>query len=456
MNLVTQANFDWQSLAKIISDLASFLWGWPLIIVLLGLHVFMTLRLGFIQWRIGDMLRLTFSRDRGAEGEISHWGALATALAATVGTGNILGVAAAIYFGGPGAVFWMWMTGILGMATKYAEAVLSVKFRQKNSQGEYVGGPMYVLEHGLKSKPLAIAFATFAAIAAFGIGNMSQSSAITDNLSSNYSLKPEWVAIGLMVLTGAVILGGVRWIARACQTLVPVMVFVYLGMCITALLIMHDRVIDALLTIIWDAFSPVAGGGALVGIGVREAIRYGVARGLFSNESGMGSAPIVAAAARTSHPVRQGLVSASGTFWDTVVICLLTGLVIVSSGMWMPQGEEGVRLARSPLTSAAFSVLGFWAPHLIALALFTFVFSTILGWAYIGERAAEYLVGSRFNVVYRVIWIIAVGVGSVIPLDVVFEFSDILNALMVLPNSVALVLLSGVVLQETKSYFSKN
>jgi AGCS family alanine or glycine:cation symporter len=441
---------------KIFGALSSWLWGWLLIALLMGTHIYMTLRLGFVQRHIGKMIRLTVSRDKGAEGDISHWGALATALAATVGTGNIVGVATAISLGGPGAVFWMWMTGVLGMATKYAEAVLSIKYRTVNAHGQFVGGPMYALERGMNCKWLAVIFASFAAVAAFGIGNMNQASAISDNLHQSYGWPKEMIALLLMVLAGSVIIGGVKSIARVCQFLVPVMVLFYLAACAAALIIFAERIPGAILTILSEAIRIDAAGGAVVGIGIGQAMRYGIARGLFSNESGMGSAPIVAAAAKTTHPVRQGLVSASGTFWDTVVICLMTGLVIVSSGQWLTRNELGERLNGTALTSAAFGVLGDWSPAFLSFTLFTFVFSTILGWAYIGEKSAEYLFGSRVNMTYRFLWVAAVGVGSLISLHTVFNISDTLNALMVVPNVICVLCLARIVADETSAYLRKN
>ena len=434
---------------------SGWLWGWPLIVILMGTHIYMTVRLGFVQRHLGKMIRLTLSSEKSAQGEISHWGALATALAATVGTGNIVGVATAISLGGPGAVFWMWLTGVFGMATKYAEAVLSVKYRTLNAQGQVVGGPMYVLERGVKCKWLGMLFASFAALAALGIGNMNQASAITENLSQNYAWPREIIALSLMILTGIVILGGVKFIARVCQFLVPLMVVFYFAACLVALVIFVDRIPGAIVTILTEAFRFDAAGGAVVGIGISQAMRYGIARGLFSNESGMGSAPIVAAAAKTSHPVRQGLVSASGTFWDTVVICLMTGLVIVCSGDWMTTNELGERLNGTALTSAAFGVLGDWSAAFLSFTLFTFVFSTILGWAYIGEKSAEYLLGSGVNLIYRLLWIAAVGAGGLLPLDTLFNVSDTLNALMVLPNVFSVLVLSKIVAQETADYLKK-
>jgi len=440
----------------IFGKLSDWLWSWPLIVLLLGTHFYLTLRLGFIQRHIIQMFRYTFSKDSEGKGEITHFGALSTALAATVGTGNIIGVASAVSLGGPGAVFWMWLTGLLGMATKYAEAVLSIKYRTTNSTGQVVGGPMYVLERGMRCRWLAMLFAAFAAIAAFGIGNMNQSSAVSENLQESFGLSKEIVAVGLMALTGVVIIGGVKSIARACQVIVPFMVIGYITCCLLALTLMAEKVPTAILRIFTEAFRIDAAAGAAWGVGIAQAMRYGIARGLFSNESGMGSAPIIAAAAKTTHPVRQGLVSASGTFWDTVVICFMTGVVIVASGEWMTTDPQGERLNGAALTLAAFRILGEWAPVFLSVTLFTFVYSTIIGWAYIGERAAEYLWGSAVNLIYRWLWILAVGVGSMISLETVFKISDVLNALMVVPNVVSLLVLAKVVHTETAEYWKHN
>jgi AGCS family alanine or glycine:cation symporter len=422
-----------------------------LIILLFGTHLFLTFRLGFIQRYMGRAIKLTFRREPGGQGDVSHFGALATALAATVGTGNIVGVASAIAAGGPGAVFWMWLTGVFGIATKYGEAVLAIKYRVTNAKGEMAGGPMYVLERGMNAKWLGIIFAALTAVAAFGIGNMTQANAIVTQVQTHWpDVNPQtigwFVGLSLATITAAVILGGVRWIARVCEFLVPFMVIGYLLGC-TLILIKNFSLLGQSLSLIFQgAFSghqAIAGGFA--GAMIKEVVRAGIARGLFSNESGLGSAPIVAAAAKTPNPVRQGLVSASGTFWDTVVICAFTGLVLVSSGHW----SEG--MSKAALTHAAFADLHTVGPILLAIGLGTFVFSTILGWSYYGEKAIEYLFGLKAVLPYRLLWVAVIVVGAVLPIQMVWDFSDIANGLMAVPNLICLIVLSGVIAAETKA-----
>ena len=435
-----------ESLESILNDISGILWGWPLIILLFGTHIFLTLRLRFIQRYIGTAIRLSFNRKYEGMGEISHFGALMTALAATVGTGNIVGVGTAIALGGPGAVLWMWLTGVFGIATKYAEAVLAVKYRQISADGGVCGGPMYSLEHGLGTKWLGIVFAFFTAIAAFGIGNMVQANSIAQLMAKTFSV-PNWVTgVILAGLTSFVILGGVRSIARVCERLVPIMVALYVAGCIVLLCIGFRTIPDSIVLIVTTAFTGQAAMGGFVGSALKEVIRYGVARGLFSNESGLGSAPIVAAAAKTSNPVRQALVSSTGTFWDTVVVCLITGLVIVNSGHW----TEG--LAGADLTHAAFRGLGVMGPSILTFGLLTFVYSTILGWSYYGEKAIEYLFGPGSIKPYRWLWVCAVMVGSTLSLNAVWTFADIANGLMAIPNLISLLALNHVVIAETQKF----
>ena len=425
--------------------------------LLLGTHVFLTIRLRFIQRYLPKAIRLSFSRSAEGEGDVSHFSALTVALAATIGTGNIVGVATAVSLGGPGAVLWMWLTGVFGIATKYAEAVLSVKYRVVNERGQMAGGPMYVITRGLKMPWLGFLFALFTAIAAFGIGNMVQANAVTSLIKetleqqlgaseATVSASP-WIAGAIMsLLTAMVLLGGIKSIGNTCTKLVPFMAVFYILGCLVLLAIHADTLPETVALIIKSAFTGQAATGGFVGAGVMAAMRYGAARGLFSNESGLGSAPIVAAAAQTRNPVRQALVSATGTFWDTVVICLLTGLVVVNSGKWMMAHDAG------KLTHMAFQDLGWIGPSILTIGLLTFVFSTILGWSYYGEKAVEYLLGVRAVVPYRILWVIAVMVGSVVELNMVWNFADIANALMALPNLFALLLLSGVVIKETRQY----
>jgi AGCS family alanine or glycine:cation symporter len=433
-----------QSIEHLLSTIADFVWGPPLLILLVGTHLYLTVRLRFVQRYLWQAIKLSFKREREGEGDISHFGALTTALAATIGTGNIVGVATAVAAGGPGAVLWMWLTGVFGIATKYAEAVLSVKYRVQNAQGQYIGGPMYAIEHGMKQKWLAVLFALFTAISAFGIGNMVQANSISTMVQEAYHISPWISGLVLTAFTALVILGGIKSIARVCEWLVPFMALFYIAGCMILLLWKFDTLGDTVRLILSSAFTGQAAIGGFLGASVRQALRYGVARGLFSNESGLGSAPIVAAAAQTSNPVRQALVSSTGTFWDTVVVCAMTGLVVVNSGLW----TEGLNGAS--LTKAAFGQFHSLGPIILAVALLTFVFSTILGWSYYGEKAAEYLFGTRVIKPYRLLWVIAVGVGSVLSLKVVWTFADITNGMMAIPNLISLIALSGVIVAETK------
>lgn len=435
-------------LEQILDTISGYVWGVPLLAVLFGTHLFLTFRLGVIQKHTFTAIRLSLTRTSEGPGEISHFGALVTALAATIGTGNIVGVATAVAAGGPGAVLWMWLTGVFGIATKYSEALLSVKYRVVDKDGSVAGGPMYVLEKAMNQKWLAVLFAAFTAIAAFGIGNMVQANSIAVMVETNFNISP-WASGAVMtVFTAVVIIGGITSIAKVCEYLVPVMAFFYVAGCIVLLVIRHETLADSIQLILSSAFTGQAALGGFAGAGVKEAMRFGVARGLFSNESGLGSAPIVAAAAQTSHPVRQALISSTGTFWDTVVVCAATGIVVVNSGMW----QTGLKGAE--LTNAAFSEVPYIGNAVLTFGLLTFVFSTILGWSYYGEKAMEYLFGKQLVMPYRWAWVAAVMIGSVVSLHVVWTFADIANALMALPNLVSLLVLSPVVAAETKAYFS--
>lgn len=423
-----------------------------MLVLLFGTHLFLTLRLG-IQRFIPLAIRLSLGRTKEGEGDVSQFGALTTALAATIGTGNIVGVAAAVSIGGPGAVLWMWLTGVFGIATKYSEALLSVKYRVRTADGSMAGGPMYVLERGLGAKWAGALFAVFTAIAAFGIGNVVQSNALAQRAADSMHVPLNWSAIGLMLLTGAVILGGIRWIARVCELLVPVMAAIYIVGCIWILAAGFSHIPQTLALIAKCAFTGHAAVGGFAGAGVMMAARMGIARGLFSNESGLGSAPIVAAAAQTRNPVRQALVSSTGTFWDTVVVCAMTGLVLVNTGVWQQSFEGGA----GALTASAFSTVHGAGPLVLTIALATFVFSTILGWSYYGEKAIEYLAGKWAILPYRILWVLLVGVGAVTKPGVVWGFADSANALMALPNLVSLLLLHGVIVAETRKYlWSRN
>lgn len=437
--------------AKFVGDLAGFIWGVPLIVLLFGTHLFLTFRTGFIQRHILRGIRLSFKKDHGSEGDVSQFGSLMTALAATIGTGNIVGVATAITLGGPGAVLWMWLTGVFGIATKYGEAVLAVKYRVKNERGEMCGGPMYVLEHGLKMKWAGVLFAALTAIAGFGIGNMNQSNAVVSQMTGVLpGVNPEslamWLGLGMAGLTALVIIGGVKSIARACAFLVPAMAIFYVLGCVAILIKNAAALPEAVTVIFQSAFDFKSAAGGFIGSAIASAMRFGIARGLFSNEAGLGSAPIVAAAARTRNPIRQALVSATGTFWDTVVVCALTGLVLVSSGHW----KEG--LANTELTRAAFADLHTFGPIILLIALVTFVFSTIIGWCYYGEKAVEYLFGRRGVLPYRVLWVAFVYIGATQKLSTVWDFSDAANGLMAIPNLLCLILLSRVIAEETRAH----
>lgn len=438
-----------QSLEGILQGISSWLWGCPMIIMLLGTHLFLTVRLRFPQLHLYKALRLSLSKDDGAKGDVSQFGALATSLAATIGTGNIIGVATAVALGGPGAVFWCWLTGVLGMSTKYAEGLLAVKYRVKNAEGEMTGGPMYALERGLGMKWLGIVFCVFTAVAAFGIGNTVQANSISLLLDESYSISPHVSGLVMAVLTALVILGGVKGIARVCTALVPFMALFYVLGCIYILFVNHAYLWQSVCLIFDSAFSARAAGSGFVGTTVMMAARYGIARGLFSNESGLGSAPIVAAAAQTRNPVRQALVSSTGTFWDTVVICALTGLVLVSSILAYPDIDY---TSDAALTKMAFSKIPYVGTPILSFGIITFAFSTILGWSYYSQKAVEYLGGRRLMLGYRVIWIVLVYVGSVANLSLVWNFADIANALMAIPNLLSLLLLSGVVVSETRKY----
>lgn len=438
-----------QQFNDFFASVSSFLWGWPMMILLLGTHIFMTIRLRCPQRKLFTAIRLSIERDKDASGDVSQFGALATALAATIGTGNIIGVATAIALGGPGAVFWCWITGVFGIATKYAEGLLAIKYRVQTPTGKMLGGPMYALEKGLGWKTMAILFAIFTMIASFGIGNTVQANAIATIANNTYGISP-WI-MGAVVcgLTAAVIIGGVKSIAKVCGMLVPFMALFYILGCIYILFVNHNYVWPAISLILKCAFSPEAAGGGFAGSSIMMVARYGLARGLFSNESGLGSAPIVAAAAQTRNPVRQALVSSTGTFWDTVIICALTGIVIVSSIIAYPDISYHDGAA---LTKMAFGKIPYVGEPLLSVGLLTFAFSTILGWSYYGERAVEYLKGKKWSYVYRLLYIVAVYVGSIASLNIVWNIADCMNALMAIPNLLSLLFLNGILVHETRKY----
>lgn len=441
-----------EKFAEIVSQIDGIVWGIPMIVILFGTHLFMTFRTGIVQRHLFKGIRLSVSKDEDGEGEISQFGALATALAATIGTGNIVGVATAVVSGGPGAVFWMWIIGVFGMATKYSETLMSVKYRVQTKDGRMLGGAMYALERGIGQKWLAVLFALFAALAAFGIGCMTQSNSIASACEENFGV-PTWITgILLAALVAIVIIGGVKSISKVCEKLVPFMAIFYVLGCIIILIINYQYILPAVVLILKSAFSVQAGFGGLAGFAVTEAIRFGCARGLFSNESGLGSAPLVAAAAKTKNPVRQSLISMTGTFWDTVVICLMTGLTLVSSVLANPEIASAVSAGDSVLTFEVFAQIPVIGRPLITISLALFAFSTILGWSYYGEKAAEYLVGSGVMKLYKLLFVILAFVGTVSSLQLVWNIADILNGLMVIPNVIGVLALSGVIVAESRKY----
>lgn len=443
---------------NVVGKINGVVWGWPMIILLFGTHVFLTIRTGFIQRKtISKGIKLSVAKDPDAEGEVSQFGALTTALAATIGTGNIIGVGTAIALGGPGAVLWTWLTGVFGIATKYAESLIAVKYRVKTEDGRMQGGAMYALERGLNMKWLGMLFAILAGFASFGIGCATQVNAIATVCRENFGV-PAWiVGVVVAILTAIVIFGGIRAIANVCEKLVPFMAIFYVLGCVIILCMNYDYIIPALATICKLAFTPGAAAGGLVGTGIRYAIQYGVARGLFSNESGLGSAPIAAAAAQTRNPVRQALVSSTGTFWDTVVVCALTGLVLVTTIMKNPTINANEVSDGGVLTSLAFGQIPYLGPIILTLGMISFAYSTILGWAYYGERCVEYFAGRAGKgvlIVYRILYIAVAAIAPVVALDLVWLIADTLNALMAIPNLIAVLLLSNMIVKETKKYIN--
>ncbi|MBR5485816.1 MAG: sodium:alanine symporter family protein [Oscillospiraceae bacterium] len=443
-----------ETISSIIQACNDVVWGAPMLIMLFGTHLFLTIRLKFIQRHTFKAIKLSVTPDDGSTGDISQFGALATALAATIGTGNIIGVSTAVALGGPGAVMWCWLTGVFGIATKYGEALLAVKYRVKNSRGTMIGGPMYAIERGLGWKWLAILFCVITIFATFGAGCTVQSHAIAGVIESTFHVDPVVSGFIITVLTAFVILGGVKSIASVCEKLVPFMSLFYIVGCFAILCMNHEFVVPALVLIVKSAFSAQAAAGGFIGSTVMLACRYGVARGLFSNESGLGTAPIAAASAQTKNPVRQALVSMTGTFWDTVVVCAMTGIVIVSSVMSAPEKFAGA--GGDALTQMAFAQLPYVGSYILAIALSVFAFTTILGWSYYGERCVEYVFGYSGTMVYRIAFLVILFVGSFTSLDIVWGFADLMNGLMAFPNLVSLLLLSGVIVKETKHYLWDN
>ncbi len=452
-----------------VGALSGWVWGWPMLVLLVGTGFYLTFLLRGLQFReLGHSLWLALiKRKEEGAGDISHFQALMTALAATVGTGNIAGVAAAIAVGGPGALFWMWITGLVGMATKYAEAMLGVKYRVLDERGEMAGGPMYYLSRGLGGplgKSLGWLFALFAAIAAFGIGNMVQSNSVADALRSSFGFDPIWTGVVIAVLAGLVILGGIKSIGRFTEFFVPVMILFYIAGALVVLAINWRGIPAIFLYVIQDAFRPAAAVGGFAGASLMAAVRMGVARGVFSNESGLGTGGIAAAAAQTSRPVTQALVSMTQTFIDTIVVCSMTGFVIIATGAWTKVDPgTGRGFTGSPLTVEAFStgLPGSWGGAIVSVGLALFAFSTILGWSYYGERAIEYLMGARAIMPYRLAFIVSSFLGCWVlthpgagGFQLVWAFADVMNGLMAFPNLVGLLLLSGVVAAETREYLA--
>ena len=442
------------TIESIFSAIDSFIWGAPLLILLSGTGLYLTLRLGFIQIRyLPRALGYLFKKDKGGKGDVSSFAALCTALAATIGTGNIVGVATAVQAGGPGAIFWMWLVALLGMATKYAECLLAVKYRVRDKNGFMAGGPMYYIERGLGIKWLAKLFALFGVMVAFfGIGTFPQVNAITHAMQDTFNIPVLVTAIIVTLLVGLIILGGVKRIATASSVIVPFMAILYVTTSLVIILLNMEKVPDAISLIIYSAFDPQAALGGAVGFTVMKAIQSGVARGIFSNESGLGSAPIAAAAAQTREPVRQGLISMTGTFLDTIIVCTMTGIVLVLTGAWKNPELAGATVTNYAFAQGLGTSIG---ATIVTVGLLFFAFTTILGWCYYGERCFVYLVGIRGVKLYRLAYIVLVGVGSFLHLNLIWIIADIVNGLMAFPNLIALIGLRKVVIEETKDYFQR-
>lgn len=439
---------------SLLQSIDSFIWGPPLLILLVGTGIYFTFRLGLLQFRhLPTALKMVFSKDKNAdkEGDVSSFAALCTALSATIGTGNIVGVATAIKLGGPGALFWMWLAAIFGMATKYAECLLAVKYRKVDENGQMLGGPMYYLQYGVGSKLLAVLFAVFAlGVACFGIGTFPQVNAILDASQISFGVPREVSAIVLTILVAFVTIGGIQSIAKVAGKVVPTMAVFYVIACLSVIITNADQLLNALELVLVSAFSSTAATGGFLGASIMLAIQSGIARGVFSNESGLGSAPMAAAAAKTDSCVKQGLISMTGTFFDTIIICTMTGLALILTGAWQTD------LAGAAMTTHAFAVglnadtLG---PMLVSIGLMFFAFTTILGWNYYGERCVVFLLGTKAVLPYKVIFIALVASGAFLHLDMIWIIADIVNGLMAIPNLIGLIALRHVVIEETKHYF---
>lgn len=441
------------NLQTLLQTIDHFIWGPPLLILLVGTGVYFTIRLGFLQFKhLPTALKFMFTKDPNSKGDVSSFAALCTALSATIGTGNIVGVATAIKLGGPGALFWMWLAAVFGMATKYAECLLAVKYRQTDSKGQIVGGPMYYLRHGVGSKTLSILFAIFAlGVACFGIGTFPQVNAIVDATNITFGVSREASAVVLTILVAFVTLGGIKSISKVASTVVPVMAVFYVLACLSILVMNAEHVLTAITLVINSAFSQTAASGGFLGASIMLAIQSGIARGVFSNESGLGSAPIAAAAAKTNSCVKQGLISMTGTFFDTIIICTMTGLALILTGAWQTD------LAGASMTTHAFAVgldSASFGPALVSIGLIFFAFTTILGWNYYGERCAVFLFGTTAIIPYKLIFIGLVASGAFLQLDMIWIIADIVNGLMAIPNLIGLIALRHVVIEETKLFFS--
>ena len=447
----------------LLQQIDSFVWGPIMIALLLGSHIFLTIRTGFIQRKLPAAIKMSVVKDEDSEGDVSQFGALVTALAGTIGTGSIVGVATAILAGGPGAVFWMWITGVFGIATKYTEVYAAIKYRVKDENGEMLGGAMYAWERAFKTadgktpwwaKLGAISFAGFAIIATIGTGSAVQSAAMTGIIQSSFPAIPDWaIALVIAFFVSLVIFGGVQSISHVCEKLVPIMAIAYAGGCIVILALDAQYVIPAISLIMECAFTAKAAFGGAVGSGIMVALQFGCARGLFSNESGLGSAPIVAAAAATKNPARQALVAMTGTFWSTVVICAITGIVLVSTLLAHPDIIVGGTIQEgAALASAAFATIPYFGTPILVLGMVAFAYSTILGWSYYGNRCVTYLFGTRAIRPYQVVYVVVGFLGAIGVGDIVWVVSDIGNALMAIPNIIMVLMLSGLIAKETKHY----
>ncbi|WP_161978559.1 alanine/glycine:cation symporter family protein [Streptococcus sp. S784/96/1] len=442
-------------LENILSTVNNLVWGPPLLILLVGTGIYLTIRLGLLQiLKLPKAFRLIFVHDEEHHGDISSFAALATALAATVGTGNIVGVATAIQSGGPGALFWMWVAAFFGMATKYAEGLLAIKYRTKDDNDEISGGPMYYILNGMgeKWRPLAVFFALAGILVAWlGIGTFSQVNSITGSLKSSFGLAPQMVSVFIAIIVAFIIFGGIKSISKVAEKVVPFMAALYILAAITVILLNLNLILPTIGLVLESAFTESAAIGGFLGASVQKAMQMGIARGVFSNESGLGSAPIAAAAAKTNEPVEQGLISMTGTFIDTIIICTLTGLIILITGVWTSDNLKG-----ADVTQAAFNgTFGSIGSFVLTISLVLFAFTTILGWSYYGERCFEFLFGTKHIRIYRIIFVLMVALGGFLSLHIVWTIADIVNGLMAIPNLIALLALSPVIIKESRAYFDK-